>query len=635
MQARHAGARFFAPKLRRRAPLSFSQTSTGRVLELDARCFRFVCIGADSDVLRAAFDRYDGVIFGSPAYYVAASGGGGGDDEQNAIAAAAATAFATAAPTLTSVRVYVAQPDQSLNVHTDESYALSVSDESEEYEEEEGASSSSLGRHHRAHAVASIQATTVYGAVRALETFAQLVTRVDDPPVDPEWGTAAEWEEDEEGEEGEEEDSASLASLARHHKHKHKHHHKRHHKCHRRVGSSRFFVPATSVWDEPLYAHRGVLIDTARHYIPLPVLTAHLDAMAASKLNVLHWHATDDAAFSVDVPGAPELAARGNPDGRPFYSAADVATVVAAARDRGIRVIPEIDAPSHAASWGGAYPGALADCYDGDGNPDATRPPPLDPSSNGTYALLWRVLRGTSAMFPESKLHVGGDEVDTECWASNPAVREWASSRHQSMDAVAADFTARAVALVADLGRDAIVWQEAFEAGASLPPRTEVEVWRWWKSRGGHPSDPPDPTVWTDALSSVVAAGHRAILAAPWYLNLAPRGDADTWKDYYSVDPRASISPRAAALRVVGGEACVWGELVDATNLLPTAWPAAAAIGERLWSGAAPAEADAGVASRLEVHVCRLRGRGVAAAPVGPGWCPAERAEAGGEVEVV
>ena len=621
------GARFFIPK-RRTPSLPHPQTSTGRALELDARRFRFVCIGADSDVLRAAFDRYDGIIFGSPAYYVSSQSGGDDDDdddETHAIAAAAATARSTDAPTLTSLRVYVAQPDQSLNVHTDESYTLSVSDESEEYGEEEPCS---LGRHHhhRAHAVASIQATTVYGAVRALETFAQLVTRVDDPPVDPEWGTAADWEEDEEAEE--ENDASS--SLARHHKH-----HKRHHKRRRHVGASRFFVPATSVWDEPLFAHRGVLVDTARHYIPVPILTAHLDAMSASKLNVLHWHTTDDTAFSVDVPGAPELAARGNPDGRPFYSAADVATIVAAARDRGIRVIPEIDAPSHAASWGGAYPGALADCYDDDGNPDATRPPPLDPSSNGTYALLWRVLRGTSALFPESKLHVGGDEVDTECWSSNPGVREWASSQRKSMDAVAADFTARAVALVADLGRDAIVWQEAFEAGASLPPRTEVEVWRWWKPRSGHPSDPPDPTVWTDALSRVVAAGHRAILAAPWYLSLAPRGDANAWKDFYSVDPRASISPRAAALRVIGGEACVWGELVDATNLLPTAWPAAAAVGERLWSGAAPAEADAGVAARLEVHVCRLRARGVAAAPVGPGWCPGERAEKGGEVEVV
>ena len=143
-------------------------------------------------------------------------------------------------------------------------------------------------------------------------------------------------------------------------------------------------------------------------------------------------------------------------------------------------------------------------------------------------------------------LHVGGDEPDLGCWASNAAIAAWAAQAgHRDMAAVFADFVARAVAYVTDLGRDAIVWQEAFEAGAALPPRTEVGVWRWWSPRGGSPADPPDPAVWRASLDAVTKAGHRAILSAPWYLNLGQRGDMGAWRRLYAVDPRAGVAPRS------------------------------------------------------------------------------------------
>jgi len=593
------------------------QTFSGRALELDARRFRFASIGAASDVLAAAFERYDDVIFRTPAY-APVSG----------VAAADAASLASSPPltrhasTITSLRVYVAQPDQSLNVHTDESYAMSL-----------------------AAPTATVQATTVFGALRALETFAQLVDRVDKPMVPGEWGSEEEWSADEEAwgadANADADADASTPPLA--------HHHRRHRHRRKHLHGARFLAPAGSVWDEAAFPHRGTLVDSARHFLPVAVLVTHLDAMAASKMNVLHWHLTDDESFAVDLPGVPELAARGGAGGgAAVYSAADVAAVVAAARERGIRVIPEIDAPSHAASWGGAYPGALAECFDSRGSP-RPGPAPLDPSAPGTTALLWRVLRGAAQLFPESKIHAGGDEVDLACWASNPAIVAWATAAgHKDMRAAFAAFAGRAVAYVNDLGRDAIVWQESFEAGATLPPRTEVEVWRWWSGAGraaqgepggpgrarrgarrGSPDDPPDPAAWQATLRDVTAAGHRAILAAPWYLNLGERGAAD-WKSFYAVDPRAGLPPSTHPSLVIGGEACVWGERVGAANLAATAWPRAAAVGERLWSAGAPAAADADVEARLAVHACRLRARGVGAAPVAAGWCPADGVGGGG-----
>lgn len=357
------------------------QTSTGSTLELDGALFSFAVTGSDSDLLRRAFDRYDGIVFRTPAYY---SSSARGDDKKKEGKTAATQKERDAddddAPQLIErLEVSVSSTDQSLSVATDESYELVVD-----------------------APFSRIKAPTVFGALRALETFAQLVERVDgDGGGGGSSGTRKEKEEEEADDEekdggDEDDDGEEEEELARRHGHRHRHrhcnddddderrhrhhhrhhHHRRHHhkkrkrehkhKKRRDVGDSRFFVPAASVSDAPRFAHRGTLIDSARHFLPLDVIVTHLDAMEASKLNVLHWHLSDDQAFSVSLPGAPELAAKGGAlGGRLIYSRDDVASVVVAARERGIRVIPELDAPAHSGSWSkGAPEGAMMPCYD-------------------------------------------------------------------------------------------------------------------------------------------------------------------------------------------------------------------------------------------------------------------------------
>lgn len=126
----------------------------------------------------------------------------------------------------------------------------------------------------------------------------------------------------------------------------------------------------------------------------------------------------------------------------------------------------------------------------------------MDPSSDAAYDVLWRALRGAAELFPDAKLHVGGDEVDLSCWRGSARVREWAEthqqkttrnggspskddkadlndlSRDDPIQRAFASFVSRAVGMTAAAGRAAVVWQEAFEAGADLPPTAEVEVWK-------------------------------------------------------------------------------------------------------------------------------------------------------------
>ena len=260
------------------------------------------------------------------------------------------------APLIERLEVSVSSTDQSLSVATDESYELVVD-----------------------APFSRIKAPTVFGALRALETFAQLVERFDGSSNKERIAAAAADDDDDEEEEDEAElgrrhrhdDEQRRHTHHRHHRHR-RHHHKRHHhhrekkKRRRDVGDSRFFAPASSVSDAPRFAHRGTLVDSARHFLPLDVIISHLDAMEASKMNVLHWHLSDDQAFSVSLPGAPELAARGGAlEGKLIYSRDDVSSVVAAARERGIRVIPELDAPAHSGSWSkGAPEGATMPCFD-------------------------------------------------------------------------------------------------------------------------------------------------------------------------------------------------------------------------------------------------------------------------------
>ncbi|KDD76122.1 glycosyl hydrolase [Helicosporidium sp. ATCC 50920] len=269
--------------------------------------------------------------------------------------------------------------------------------------------------------------------------------------------------------------------------------------------------------------------------------------MSAAKLNVLHWHLTDDQAFSFVPQGVPELGERGALAPSLAYSRRDVAGVVAYARDRGVRVVPEFDVPGHAASWGKSHPEILTQCCDARGEVTGVTGP-LDPSQPETFALLWKLLRKQVELFPDPYVHVGGDEVDVQCWESSPRVRAWMETEGLNATDIQPYFLDRVTRLAASAGKQPMAWQEAFDSDAK-----------------------------SSILSSTIVQGHLAVLSAPWYLNLGTYA-AEDWKRYYAVDPAPQSLSRPDL--VLGGEACVWGEFVDETNVIQKTWPAAAAVAE-------------------------------------------------------
>lgn len=365
-----------------------------------------------------------------------------------------------------------------------------------------------------------------------------------------------------------------------------------------------------AVVDKPRFAHRELLLDSARHFLPMPQLLRTISAMAWTKLNVLHWHMVDSQSFPVCLPSAPELCARGAFSPAERYAPSDVAIVVEHARARGIRVIPELDVPGHTRSWCRGRPEVC---------PSAACAEPLNPAREGTFALLGALLDDLARLFPDSVVHLGGDEVDTACWEKSPEISEWLRVRGLSAQEAYAEFVLRAHALAAERGRVAIGWDEVFEHfGERLPRTAIVQQWRTWGRTG---------------VRDVTARGLRALVSLDptWYLDSLRTG----WREAYALEPCAGLSDAECAL-VLGGGGEMWGETVDGADLEPTVWPRLAAIAERLWSprlgGTATGTAAASSAERrLLAYRCLLLARGVSAAPVnasvarsapsGPGGC--------------
>ncbi|KAM9441485.1 beta-hexosaminidase subunit beta isoform 2-T2 [Clarias gariepinus] len=367
-------------------------------------------------------------------------------------------------------------------------------------------------------------------------------------------------------------------------------------------------INKTDISDFPRFAHRGILLDTSRHFLPLKVILANLEAMAINKFNVFHWHIVDDHSFPFLSQSFPDLSQKGAY--YPYthvYTPADVKMVIEFARMRGIRVIAEFDTPGHTESWGKGQAGLLTPCYSGTTPSGAFGP--VNPILNSTYEFMTRFFKEISTVFPDAYIHLGGDEVDFSCWRSNPDIQKFMEQQGfgQDYSKLESYYIQRLLDIVKATEKGYMVWQEVFDNGVKLKADTVVEVWINNKME--------------QELLNVTGAGFNTILAAPWYLDYISYGQ--DWQKYYKVEPLSFDGSAEQKKLVIGGEACLWGEYVDATNLTPRLWPRASAVGERLWSDESVKDIS-NAYSRLVKHRCRMLRRGIPAEPLFVGSCPHE-----------
>jgi hexosaminidase len=326
--------------------------------------------------------------------------------------------------------------------------------------------------------------------------------------------------------------------------------------------SRHYFIPAVSVTDTPRFRWRGLLIDVSRHFEPVSEIERTLDGMAAVKLNVLHWHLSDDQGFRVESHRFPRLQGMGSDS--LYYTQAQIRSVVAYARDRGIRVVPEFDMPGHSTAWLVGYPQyASGPGPYSIGRHWAGYPGVFDPTRASVYHFIDRFIGEMSTLFPDAYWHVGGDEVNPAQWNQNPRIQRFMRARRLA-DAAAlqAYFNQRLSAILTRHHKRMIGWDEILHA--DLPRTTVVQSWRG-----------------TKYLGQAVGQGFSGILSAPYYLDAMKSAEQS-----YLADPLAgdsTLTPEQVT-RVLGGEACMWSEMVSSGSIDSRIWPRLAAIAERFWS---------------------------------------------------
>jgi len=365
-----------------------------------------------------------------------------------------------------------------------------------------------------------------------------------------------------------------------------------------------YLVNSTQVMDFPRFTHRGVMLDSSRHFLSKSVIIANLDLMEMNKMNVFHWHLTDDQSFPYESKTFPQLSKKGsyNPNTH-VYHQQDIKEILEAARIRGIRVVPEFDTPGHTRSWENGHPGLLTKCFDGVLGP-------VNPILNSTYAFMKRFFHEVMTVFPDELLHLGGDEVNTNCWENNTEIVTFMQENNiTDAKLLEAYYLAKIFEIVESYKpskKSYAVWQEAFQNGqGQLSKNAIVHVWK--------------KEDWQNVTQKATGDGMRVLLSAPWYLNYISYGI--DWHNYYKIDPQNFGGDDKQRRLVLGGEACMWGEFVNSINLIPRLWPRASAVAERLWSSAEVTDVNK-AAPRLQEHECRMLKRGYRVEPSnGPGYC--------------
>ena len=292
-------------------------------------------------------------------------------------------------------------------------------------------------------------------------------------------------------------------------------------------------IPVLALKDQPRYPWRGLMIDACRHWMPKEVVLRNLDAMASMKLNVFHWHLTENQAFRVESKLFPELQEMGSMGN--YYTQEDIREVVAYAADRAIRVIPEFDVPGHTGSWFVGHPELASGPgpYTLDGSRQGPQPV-MDPTREEVYDFLDQFFSEMMELFPDKYFHIGGDEVVPTQWNQNPEIQSYMKEHGlEDAHALQAHFNTRLQKMLSEKGKIMIGWDEILHPDL---PREGIAVQTWRDQ---------------SSLWDAARQGYRAILSAGYYLDYKqPAGY------HYHIDP--AVIPGAVEIEIDPGNWKGW-----------------------------------------------------------------------------
>jgi hexosaminidase len=337
------------------------------------------------------------------------------------------------------------------------------------------------------------------------------------------------------------------------------------------------------------------MIDVARHFEPVDVLKRNLDAMAAVKLNVFHWHLTDDQGFRIESKTRPKLHELGS-DGL-YYTHEQIKEVVQYASNLGIRVVPEVDVPGHATAILTAYPeiGSKDTIYSIERN-SGIFDPTLDPTNPKTYEILGDLFGEMAALFPDVYFHIGGDENEGKHWDESAHIQAFMKANNlKTNHDLQTYFNIKLEVILAKYGKKVMGWEEIMTE--NMPTTALIHSWKGANEGaklGG---------------SLIIAAkrGYNTILSNGFYIDLMQPVSEHYLVDILPENTDLTVEEKA---RILGGEATMWSELVTPLNIDSRLWPRTAAIAERFWSNASVKDLES-MYKRLDYTSFRLEELGI------------------------
>jgi hexosaminidase len=379
------------------------------------------------------------------------------------------------------------------------------------------------------------------------------------------------------------------------------------------TASNSYTIDATpvSITDYPRFPWRGLLIDSSRHFLTVSSILSTIDAMAATKLNRLHWHIVDDQSFPLYSSKFPQLAKAGAYCPTCIYTTADVKAITDYAFVRGIAIVPEFDLPAHSQCWGAGLPELIISCPGGQSLID-----PTDTNSPSIYDVVDGLLTEFGPLFNTDFIHFGGDEVsDLTCWQQSAEVAAFMQKNNiPTVDALRNYFELRIQNIAKNHSMSSVFWEEVYDIGDQLLDTSIVDVWLG------------------DSKYLTVLNTNRAIESFGLYLDQQiPDGPThyfwvDTWINFFMHDPlyNQTVSPTQLA-NALGFSISQWGEQVNPSVINERIWPRAAGGAFRAWSDPSLRDSDA-MAGNIDHFSCKLNQRGIGSSPIRPasvyGYCP-------------